>query len=214
MVRASMGFFARAALAMLITRGAFAAPTEAPLGEAGLVALVPPPRIEADGRTPITLGYVVLDPTGEPVSGLEGTVLVEETKLPVEEKRPGVYEAVWTPVATTTGHPVAVELHLEGKRRALYEHVGQVTVAPAIPAPRNSLRPIRRDVGRLTSWDLRGSGSPAWACMTSTAGSGAPLPIASVSSPTGVTATSSMAGEVAWPPSSGGIDVRVRIAAP
>ena len=161
MVRASMGFFARAALAMLWAHQAFAASTPAPLGE-GIVALVPPPQIEGDGQTPITLGYVVLDPSGEPRSGLKGTLRVEDKSIPVEEKRPGVYEAVWTPPATPSIRDVALELHLEGKQRAIYEHVDHVAVAPATPTGTLSLTidPPRLVLGKDTSASVTIHGLP------------------------------------------------------
>jgi hypothetical protein len=163
MVRAGMGFFARAALAMIIARGVLAASDPAPLGEDGFVALVPPPQIEGDGQTPVTLGYVVLDPAGEPVSGLAGSILVEDKSIGVEEKRPGVYEAVWTPVATTAVRDVAIEVRLEGKRRALYEHVDHVSVAPAMPAGALSIsiEPSRLTLGKDTSASVTVRGLPS-----------------------------------------------------
>lgn len=167
MVRASMGFFARAALAMLVTHpiapGAFAAPSPPTLGEGGLVALVPPPEIEGDGQTPITLGYVVLDPAGEPVSGLVGDVQIEGQTAPVAEKRPGVYEAVWTPKATTAVRDVSIELHLEGKRNAPPDQIDHVSVAPAMPAGALSLtiEPPRLILGKDASASVTVRGLPS-----------------------------------------------------
>jgi hypothetical protein len=132
MVRAGMGLFARAAVVLVLARAAFAAPP-APLGDDGLVALVPPPHIQADGRTPVTLGYVVLDPQGDPIGGLTGTVAVEDQRLEVIEKRPGVYEAGWTPAPTAEARDVRLELELKGKARSLYQHVDRVPVVPALP---------------------------------------------------------------------------------
>jgi hypothetical protein len=141
--------------------GAFAAPPQ-PLGEDGLVALVPPPEIEGDGQTPVTLGYFVLDPAGEPVSGLVGDIQVEGQTVPVAEKRPGVYEAVWTPQATTAARDVAIGIRLEGKRRTLARS-DRVSIVPAMPAGALSLtiEPPLLVLGRDTSASVTVRGLPS-----------------------------------------------------